>query len=388
MITENQFIDVLKRFGYEYFTGVPCSSLTAVYGAIGSDPGIQYVPAPNEGSAYSLAMGLTLGGGKPAVLIQNSGFGNLVNPLTSLSMPYRLPVLTFMTLRGWPSVTPEEPQHEVMGRCSQSLLSTLGVPGHLLEPEVADLESAMAGAEEARLGGQPFFVLIPPGTVLAATAPPPPRELAPLTRSDAIAFVLDALPDALFVTATGYISRDTFRLGDRAEIFYLQGAMGHTISVAAGVALARPARRVVALDGDGGILMHLGALSMVGALGPGNLVHVVLNNGSYESTGQQPTTAATTALPEAALACGYSAAATLKDANDLGYAKELFSGPGPILLDVRIANTGSPPGSRATSAIRPDELVRRFSAAAARIPGELAPGKTPVAETPHMGERS
>lgn len=364
MITAAEFVTALDEIGCHQLAGVPCSYLADVYDELAADDRFDYVPAANEGAAYTIAAGLLLAGRESAVLLQNSGLGNLVNPLTSFAMPYRIPVLAFTTMRGWPVAGDEEPQHEVMGRCTAPILEVLGLPHHVLPGELDAFRDLLGRVQRDRRRGVPAFILIPsriPGT---GTAPTAAGGEGSFGRREALAELTRLLPDALFVTTTGYISRELFALRDRPENLYLQGAMGHAASVAAGVALGRPGRRVVAVDGDGSALMHLGALSTIGHLDGLDLVHVILDNGGYESTGSQGTTAGTTAFPQVATACGYRASVSVGSAAELRAAGELLRGPGPALAHVRIAPRSAVAGSRATSAIQPDGLARRFAAAA------------------------
>ena len=369
MITAGEFLDLLDEIGCRHLSGVPCSYLSRVYEQLATDQRFTYVPSAHEGTAFALVTGMMLGGQGAALLVQNSGLGNLVNPLTSLAMPYKLPVLTFMTMRGWPSADPGEPQHEVMGRATEPLLTGLGLPCHVLPDTVAEAREMLARVQHERRAGTPSFVLVPsriPGERPAATvapsataSPATPREL---TRGAAIAELRRLLPGSLWVSTTGYISRDLFQQSDGPENFYLQGSMGHAVSVAAGIALSRPDRRVVAIDGDGSALMHLGAMSTVGQTAPPNLVHAVLDNGTYESTGGQATTAATTAFAQVATACGYRRAISVGGAEELRAAADALHGPGPVLAHIRIAAQSPAAGARASGTVTVDQIARRFAA--------------------------
>ncbi|MBQ1023936.1 phosphonopyruvate decarboxylase [Micromonospora sp. C95] len=362
MITASEFLDLLEQIGCRHLSGVPCSFLSRLYERLDADERYTYVPAANEGTAFALVAGMMLGGTESALLVQNSGLGNLVNPLTSLAMPYRLPVLTFMTMRGWPAADPEEPQHEVMGRATVPLLAELGVPHHVLPETVEGAREMLARVQEERRAGWPSFVLVPgriPGERLSAAVSPATEP--EFTRGEAIAELRRLLPDSLWVSTTGYISRDLFQQGDAAENLYLQGSMGHASAVAAGIALSRPDHRVVVIDGDGSALMHLGAMSTVGRISP-NLVHAVLDNGTYESTGGQATTAASTAFTEIATACGYRRAISVGTAEELRAAARVLQAPGSVLAHLRIAPRSPAAGSRASGSVSVDQLARRFAA--------------------------
>ncbi|WP_329563519.1 thiamine pyrophosphate-dependent enzyme [Streptomyces uncialis] len=362
MITAEELLDALDGIGCHQLCGVPCSYLSRVYDRVADDTRFSYVPAVHEGAGFSTVVGMMLAGDEAALFVQNSGFGNLVNPLTSLALPYRIPVLTFMTMRGWPTADAGEPQHEVMGRTTIPLLEQLGLPHYLLPGTATDLEQMLMRIQEERRIGLPSFILVPSRIPGDKPHPRNASETRSLQRGDAITGLGRLFPDARFVSSTGYISRDLFAQCDQPGNLYLQGAMGHAISVAAGVALRRPELRVVALDGDGSALMHLGAMSTVGHLKLPNLVHVVLDNGRYESTGGQITSAASTQFSEVAKACGYLHAVSVGTAKELQAAEPILRSRGPVLLHVRIAENSPSTGARASTTLATDVLARRFAA--------------------------
>lgn len=366
MIDGYDLVTVLKARGFTTFCGVPCSYFSDVYRAIETVPGGRNIVSPNEGSAYATAAGFAVAGQRCVVFLQNSGLGNLVNPLTSLTLPYGIGLLSFVSLRGWPAASAQEPQHLVMGRATTSLLDAIGVDHYTLAPSgsraetMAALESVLVAADRVLADRRPAFVLVPRGAISTSREPPKATPSLPLDRRAVLSALTSTLPGALFVTTTGYTSRDLFAVADRRENLYLQGAMGHAGSVALGVALAQPDRQVVAVDGDGSAIMHLGVMSAVGAYRPPNLLHVVLDNGCYESTGGQPTTAPNTAFAEVARGCGYETAATVHELGQLTLFLRACD-RGPALLHARIMVTPGEPGARATSAVGPREMVTRFS---------------------------
>ncbi|MCX4902784.1 phosphonopyruvate decarboxylase [Streptomyces sp. NBC_00878] len=349
VIGAEKFAAALLAQDYRFFSGVPCSRLAGLVSVLSGHEG-RYVPAANEGAALAVAAGARMAGTRSAVLIQNSGLGNLVNPLTSLALAYEIPVLIVVSLRGWPVGT-DEPQHSVMGRTTESTAGLYGVPSMLLEPSPASLEEALACAREAEATGKPYFLLVPKGTV--ETAEPVPISVGPdrtLSRAEAVRMVSARVADAAIYGTTGYTSRALFAAADRPGNFYMQGSMGHALALGLGTALRRPDRRVVVLDGDGAALMHLGTMSTVGHLAPANLLHVVLDNGTYGSTGSQPTTSAAVDWPELARATGYRAAWSCADGSELPTALDkALTEPGPCLVAVRIraAETDVPPRASA-----------------------------------------
>ncbi|MFI8933367.1 phosphonopyruvate decarboxylase [Streptomyces sp. NPDC053474] len=360
MIGAEEFAAALLARDYRFFSGVPCSRLAGLVSVLSRHEG-RYVPAANEGAALAVVAGARMAGTRAAVLIQNSGLGNLVNPLASLVLPYEIPVLVVVSLRGWPVGT-DEPQHNVMGRTTESTVGIHGVPSMLLEPSLASLEEALACARQAEAAGKPFFLLVPKGTVGAAE--PFPLPAGPdrmLTRAEAVRMVSAQVPDAAIYGTTGYTSRELFAATDRPGNFYMQGSMGHALALGLGTALRRPDRRVVVLDGDGAALMHLGTMSTVGHLAPANLLHVVLDNGTYGSTGSQPTTSATVDWPALARATGYRDAWSCADGSELQtvLAKALTE-PGPCLAAVRIQAAESDVPPRASAQLPLPGIRARF----------------------------
>jgi phosphonopyruvate decarboxylase len=358
MISATGFCAQLDRIGVRLVTGVPCAVFGGPLRLLEQQPG-RYVAAANEGAALAIAAGASLAGQRSAVLIQNSGFGNLVNPLTSLVLTFDIPVPVFMSLRGWPDPARDEPQHAVMGRSTQALLDALGVPYWLLEPDEEHLAKVL---DEVQAAGRAAFVLVPKGSIGAAGAP----SDAPggFGRREAVEALLPYLGDALVFGTTGYISRELYGLADRPANFYMQGSMGHALALGLGAALARPQRRVVVLDGDGAVLMHLGTTATVGAVAPPNLVHVVLDNGTYESTGGQRTASSTVDWSALGAAAGYRSTAVCGDAASVRRALDGL-GEGPHLVAVRIAPAPGVTPPRVTGGLSPTQLRERFTAAAA-----------------------
>lgn len=353
MIGADDFCAALASRGFTRGTGVPCSYFSGPIDVL-SRAG-RYVPAANEGAAFALAAGAAMAGSPTAVFLQNSGLGNLVNPLTSLHLVYDVGVLAFVSLRGWPDPAGDEPQHAVMGPATAALLDVLGVRWWLLG---ADLGAVLDAAGEELERGRPAFVLVPKGTVggITRTAVPVPG----VSRTDVLRAMLPALSGAAVVSTTGYTSRELFAAGDADNHFYMQGSMGHAAAVGLGLALGQD-RPVVVLDGDGAALMHLGTLSTIGATAAPNLVHVVFDNGSYESTGAQSTTSGTTDFVHIGLSVGYASARAASGADEASaLLRTMLAGDGPHLLVVRVAPEVGAAPPRATAALTAPEIHHRF----------------------------
>ncbi|MFD6279669.1 phosphonopyruvate decarboxylase [Streptomyces sp. NPDC060209] len=363
-------VALLDEAGFGPFTGVPCSFLGPVISCLQDTCPDQYLIAANEGEAVAIAAGSRLAGRRPVVILQNSGLGNAVNPLTSLCHTLRLPVLLFVTWRGEPG-SPDEPQHELMGRITSDLLTAMEIRNEILpQDEEALRERLLVADAHMRDTGLPFAFVVRKGAV-APYVPPAgagrgrvARAEAPaggnMLRSEAIAHVMRVVGEgALVVATTGKTARELEHDWDRPGNLYVVGSMGCASSIALGVALHAPARQVVVLDGDGAALMRLEAMATIGRLGPPNLLHIILDNESYESTGGQPTGSAHLNFTEVAAACGYEQAAEVTGPEGLVAAleKQLVH-VGPSLIRVRIASYSDPGLGR--PALPPPASAARF----------------------------
>ena len=360
-------IDAVTAHDYGLVTGVPCSYFAGPLRLLGQGAGPTYVPAANEGSAIAIAAGAQLGGRLPLVLAQNSGFGNMVNPLTSLVLPYGIPITVAVSMRGWPTASAGEPQHHWMGQVVPGWLDSLGIAHWMLTADGPPLDQVLREAGPVLAAGRPAFVLVAKGAIVdeapAEALAMPPAGLP--TRDELVSTVLDEAGDAHLLSTTGYLSRSLFNLGDSERNFYMQGSMGHVAGIALGAALANPRRRFVVLDGDGAVLMHMGSLATIGDLAPANLTHVVFDNGVYDSTGSQPTGGQRTDFGAVALACGYRDAWRADSTSTLRSAlRSALAQDGPSAIVVRCAS-GGPTGERASNSITVREVGDRFRKALA-----------------------
>ncbi|WP_459723138.1 phosphonopyruvate decarboxylase [Actinophytocola sp. KF-1] len=354
-----EFLDVLAEHGVRFLSGVPCSYFSAPLRLLEDHPTLRYVPAVNEGSALAMAAGARLAGVPGAVIAQNSGFGNLVNPLTSLVLPYRIPQLVIMSMRGWPAPEPGEQQHELMGKVVPSWLDSLAVPHWTLQRGGRPFAELVAEAAAVLEDRRTAFILVGKGAI----EPAPARSAAPaggrVLREDVVSVLVAELRDEFVLSTTGYLSRAMLAAGDRPGNFYMQGSMGHVAGLGLGAALQAPAQRIVVLDGDGSLLMHLGAMASVAACAPPNLVHIVFDNGAYESTGAQPA-AARPDFAAVATALGYRSTATVSARAELRSAvRAALDATGPSLLVVAGAVGGST-GKRASESLGISEIAARF----------------------------
>ena len=375
--SERWFTEAIGR-DISFFTGVPCSYLTPFINAAISDERTTYVGAASEGEAVAIAAGAYLGGKKPVVMCQNSGFGNTINPLTSLSWTFRIPHLLITTWRGDPDHK-DEPQHELMGQIMHQLMDAVRLTYEMFPDEgdaiAASLDRAETFMDEE---GLPYGFLMKKGTVAPAPLtqrvidrggfPEQQLDARPshhgpeLSRRQATEIVRAALGDrcAYFAT-TGKLGRELFTIADEPNQFYNVGSMGCVSAIGLGVALTRPEQRVVVLDGDGSLLMKMGALATVGHYAPRNLVHVVFDNEVHESTGGQSTVSSTVDFASVAVASGYRRAWSASSKSDLSeILDELRFAEGPVLLHLKVAvktdkNLGRP-------TIHPSEVAQRMRA--------------------------
>jgi phosphonopyruvate decarboxylase len=332
MIEARDFVDAARARGFCWYAGVPCSYLTPFINYVLQDSALRYLSMANEGDAVALIAGVTLGAtGLPprrgVSMMQNSGLGNAVSPLTSLTWTFRLPQLLIVTWRGQPGVA-DEPQHALMGPITPQLLELMQIPWELFPGRRAEIAPALERAtRHMDSSGQPYALLMQKGTVaacdlqadpLTAARPPGPPPLidgaaaprALVSREQALTQVLACTTDAATVVlaSTGFCGRELFALQDRPSHFYMVGSMGCVSAIALGLALSRPDLRVVALDGDGAALMRMGTFATIGAYAPPNLWHLLLDNAAHDSTGGQATVSRRISFAGIAAACGYASA--------------------------------------------------------------------------------
>lgn len=373
MISSGQFLALLVGRGVTEVTGVPCSYLTPLINRVASGDAVPYVRATQEGEALAIASGCWLAGATTAVIAQNSGLGNMVNPLTSLNHPARIPVPLILTWRGEPG-RPDEPQHQLLGQIMLSLLSLVETETVILPDEPDAVDQALASGWEAmeRSALPCAFIMrqgFHPGEPISEPPPPVPAAAEIVnygavagmlpTRMSALECLVGALPEeAAVISTTGKTSRELFVLADRPQQFYLVGAMGSASAVGLGV--ARHTRRtVVVIDGDGAALMRLGTFATIGAHAPANLVHVLLDNQVHDSTGGQRTLSTQVDWPAIAAACGYARVYCCDDLS--GFADALKSAQasgGPAFIRLPIS-----PGSLANLPrpdVHPADVARRF----------------------------
>ena len=313
MIQPKAFIDALALGGVDFFAGVPDSLLKNLCAYITDNVSREKnIIAANEGNAVGLAAGYHLATGKVGcVYMQNSGEGNIVNPLLSLvdEDVYHIPMLLVIGWRGEPGVH-DEPQHKKQGKVTLSLLETMGVPYAVLD-ENWEQQVAQALTQIRETNGV-YALIVRKGAFEDYALQNQTVSSLPLSREEAIKIVVDKLrEDDIVVSTTGMISRELFEYREAKQQghgadFLTVGSMGHASQIALGIALQKPERRVFVFDGDGALLMHMGGMAIIGDYCPKNLVHIVFNNGAHDSVGGQPTVGQKIDIEAIAKAVGYT----------------------------------------------------------------------------------
>ncbi|QDG37695.1 phosphonopyruvate decarboxylase [Alteromonas mediterranea] len=349
MLSPKDFCELLHRHGLDSYYGVPDSLLKNLCTYIDAtcEAGAHIITA-NEGNAVGFATGHYLGSGNPAVVyMQNSGLGNVVNPLTSLADPavYGVPMLLVIGWRGEPGVK-DEPQHVKQGQVTEQQLDVLSIPYVIIDSN-SDLNRCLPNLlTQMNDKHRPVAVLVRKDTFSSLVKSEAVQSELTLDREQALKGLFPLIPpSALIVSTTGKTSREVFEIrkmqGRDNTDFLTVGGMGHTLSIAMGVAKVKPNRLVVALDGDGSMLMHMGSLATAGNSGLTNLVHVVLNNACHDSVGGQPTVAGNIDIERIALGCGYGKYFTCFDDESLctqwhNLSEYIMLSNAPVLLEIKI----------------------------------------------------
>ena len=375
MIRPEFFIEKLRENGIDCFAGVPDSLLKNICAYITDHCDAEHnIIAANEGAAVGLAAGHYLATGQPAcVYMQNSGEGNIINPLASLTDPevYNIPLLLLIGWRGRPGVH-DEPQHVKQGKVTTGLLNTMGINFDVLSKEEDKAEKQIAKAIEALMKKDVYALVIEKDTFEDYKLQNVEKNDLTMSREEAIQTVASALGDKdCIVSTTGMISRELFEY--RAAMnqgherdFLTVGSMGHASQIALGIAMAKPDRKVWCFDGDGAAIMHMGSMAIVANKAPKNYVHVVFNNGAHDSVGGQPTVGLKIDLPAVAKAVGYKAAITVSSKEELEKElstlnSQLSTVGGPVLLEVKVKKGNRKDlGRPTTTPIQNKEVLMSF----------------------------
>jgi phosphonopyruvate decarboxylase len=385
MIEAREFIEAARERDFRWYAGVPCSYLTPFINYVLQDLNLRYLSMTNEGDAVALMAGIALSAdqGRPrrgVSMMQNSGLGNAVSPLTSLTWTFRLPQLLIVTWRGQPGV-PDEPQHELMGAITPTMLDTMQIPWEFFPTVGSQLGDVLDRAtEHMDRSGRPFALLMQKGSVAEYPLAPgagalrAPREGARVSngaglraqatdrpsRREILRAVIASSPlhSTAVLASTGFCGRELYALEDRPNQLYMVGSMGCVALLALGLALARPDLRVIAVDGDGAALMRMGAFATIGAYAPANLWHLLLDNGIHDSTGGQTTVSSLVDFAQIAAACGYADALDARNPEQVSGWLDQPLRVGPKFARVMIG--GSTPRDLPRPTVAPADVAQRF----------------------------
>lgn len=357
-------------------TGVPCSYFKGMINAAINDG--RYLPATDEGAAVAIATGYQIASGKSAlVLMQNSGIGNAISPLTSFNAIFREPITLMVSQRGGEN---DEPQHELMGMIDEFLLNTCNV----LTRPVQRLEMDMYKEYIANQDTQCLAYLVPKGTFdsveLMANLPEERRHKSvwfnevsgkyegerQVTRQNTLhskyEFIQKIVEKAkasfkryVIIATTGYTGRELWSIEDAENNLYMVGSMGCASALGLGMALGDPDLKVIVLDGDGAVLMRPGAMATIGSVQPDNLIHICFNNGMYDTTGGQATGCWNTSFRDIAMGFGYSNVMLTNSLKTINRLDERSNGP--LFMEIAV-RTGHEKVGRPT--LKPYEVKERL----------------------------
>lgn len=372
MIKPKFFIDTLAKHDISFFAGVPDSLLKNICAYITDNvPAQNNIIAANEGGAMGLAAGYYLATSKiPVVYMQNSGEGNIINPLMSLTDKevYNIPVLLVIGWRGEPGKH-DEPQHVKQGKVTLSLLDAMGIRYAIFSDNEAEaagqIDEAVRYMSETK---EAYALIVRKGTFDEYKLQKSVESGLTMPRETAIGIAAGCIePDAIIVSTTGMISRELFEYrannGEGHERDFLTvGSMGHASQIALGIALQQPHRRVYCFDGDGASIMHMGNMAIVGSMCPKNYVHVVFNNGAHDSVGGQPTVGLRIDLPKIAESVGYSRIFSVDNQKSLKEAMDSANNAvGPVFIEVKVKKGARKDlGRPTTTPIQNKEVLMAF----------------------------
>jgi len=373
VIEANQFVGPAKRLGFDFWAAVPCSYLTPFINYTIGDSELKFICSANEGDAVAAATGAALGGHRSVAMMQNSGLGNAVSPLTSLNHVFRIPLLLIITLRGEPG-KPDEPQHELMGQITQGLLETMRIPWAWFPDREENVEEVLQTAvSHMDATGRPYALIMKKGMVVPHSLPP----VADFIKSDG---EYENKPDSIgsdkpsrhdvlqqlvigtdvqktvLIASTGFSGRELYALDDRPNQLYMVGSMGCASSLGLGLSLVRPDKKIIVVDGDGATLMRMGNMATVGAYAGENFYHLLLDNHVHESTGGQATVSSAIDFAAIAAACGYRS--VFCETEDSLRISNFLQARAPAFMHIETSR-GVPDGLPRPS-VKPKDVARRL----------------------------
>jgi phosphonopyruvate decarboxylase len=329
MLDTQRFGDELKKNGFNFYAGVPCSYLKNFINYAFSN--CKYIMAANEGDAVAIASGASIAGEKAVVLLQNSGLTNAISPLTSLTNIFKIPILGFVSLRG-DAKYQDESQHILMGKITTKLLDLLEIPWEVLSTNINKASEQIKRADCYIKNGKAFFLVVRKDTFSdfsfkkEKSCTLSKGKIILKSKSNTFPTRLNSLhrinkqvnnKDTIVITTTGKTSRELYEIEDKKNHFYMVGSMGCLSPLALGLSLNLNKNKVIAIDGDGALLMRMGALAVNGYFSPSNMLHILLDNNTYDSTGGQQTVSCNVDFVTIASAAGYDRSIYLHSLDEL-----------------------------------------------------------------------
>ena len=376
MIEAKKFIEAARELGFVRYTGVPCSFLTPFINYVINDNALEYIASTNEGDALATTSGSVIGGQRSIVMMQNSGLGNAVSPITSLSYIFRIPFLIIVTHRGEPGVK-DEPQHELMGQITEELFNAMQIPSETFPNETKEIIPALQRAEKfMSKEHRPYAFIMKKDSITPQKLDKKmikdiakseteirslfDEKLTRLNRNTVLRHIINhtSVDDSVLIATTGFTGRELFSINDRVNHIYMVGSMGCASSFGLGLALARPDLKIIVIDGDGAGLMRMGNFATIGTYASNNFIHILLDNEVHDSTGGQSTVSKNINFAMIAKACGYSM--TLSG-NKMELFDELFSlnkNEGPAFGHLKICSGTIENLPRPN--VKPNEVLRRM----------------------------
>ena len=376
MIEAKEFIEAARELGFVRYTGVPCSFLTPFINYVINDNALEYIASTNEGDALATTSGSVIGGQRSIVMMQNSGLGNAVSPITSLSYIFRIPFLIIVTHRGEPGVK-DEPQHELMGQITEELFNAMQIPSETFPNETKEIIPALQRAEKfMSKEHRPYAFIMKKDSItpqkldkkMIKDIAKSETEIRSLfdekltrpNRNTVLRHIINhtSVDDSVLIATTGFTGRELFSINDRVNHIYMVGSMGCASSFGLGLALARPDLKIIVIDGDGAGLMRMGNFATIGTYASNNFIHILLDNEVHDSTGGQSTVSKNINFAMIAKACGYSM--TLSG-NKMELFDELFSlnkNEGPAFGHLKICSGTIENLPRPN--VKPNEVLRRM----------------------------
>ena len=373
MISANFLINQLTKYGYSFFSGVPCSYLTSVINTVINSKKIKYIGATSEGEAVGIASGAWLAGKKSVVMIQNSGLGNTINPLTSLNYPFKIPILLITTWRGEPKIK-DEPQHELMGKITKNILTLSKIKNEIFPTNEKNLKKVLFKINNlTNKTSLPYALIMRKETIKKEKLKQ--KKIFFKKKNKVLIYYKKKKLPARFqilkelqkninnkiavISTTGKTGRELFSLKDCENYFYQVGSMGCANAIALGAAL-NSKKKIIILDGDGALLMKMGNMSTIGANQPKNLIHILLDNNVHDSTGQQLTNASTVDFSNIAINCGYKNSYSVDNLDDFSkiIKTNLKNTFGPTFIHIKIQKGSIENLGRPT--IHPKDVAVRF----------------------------